>query len=161
MISYQWNIHWTIQSSFVFIIMLWFTSPQHLTLWHWRRSIQSCRKFDWLAFCCRSEACSTYRSPTERYCWCNCYDHSHSVSRCKSSCQPWVHVLILSVQVCGYVMSDDADVVKLVSIVMPLVASFQISDGLAGSCGGSLRGQGTFHLSCFADRKWMRAVDMF
>lgn len=39
-------------------------------------------------------------------------------------------------------MSDDIDVVKLVSVVMPLVASFQIADGLAGSCGGSLRGQG-------------------
>lgn len=39
-------------------------------------------------------------------------------------------------------MSDDRDVVKLVSVVMPLVASFQIADGLAGSCGGSLRGQG-------------------
>lgn len=25
---------------------------------------------------------------------------------------------------------------------MPLVASFQVADGLAGSCGGVLRGQG-------------------
>lgn len=39
-------------------------------------------------------------------------------------------------------MSDDVDVVELVSVVMPFVASFQIADGLAGSCGGSLRGQG-------------------
>jgi hypothetical protein len=30
----------------------------------------------------------------------------------------------------------------LVSQVMPLVASFQVADGLAGSCGGVLRGQG-------------------
>lgn len=32
--------------------------------------------------------------------------------------------------------------VYLVSKVMPLVASFQVADGLAGSCGGVLRGQG-------------------
>ncbi|KAF5354556.1 hypothetical protein D9758_011209 [Tetrapyrgos nigripes] len=54
--------------------------------------------------------------------------------------------LIACRDVCGYVMSDDAEVVKLVSVVMPLVASFQISDGLAGSCGGSLRGLGRQHL---------------
>ncbi|KAF5345125.1 hypothetical protein D9757_013874 [Collybiopsis confluens] len=46
----------------------------------------------------------------------------------------------------GYLMSDDQDVVHLVSAVMPFVASFQIADGLAGSCGGSLRGQGRQHL---------------
>jgi len=46
----------------------------------------------------------------------------------------------------GYLMSDDVYVVELVSVVMPLVASFQIADGLAGSCGGSLRGQGRQHL---------------
>lgn len=34
----------------------------------------------------------------------------------------------------------------LVSKVMPLVASFQVADGLAGSCGGVLRGQGRQHL---------------
>lgn len=42
----------------------------------------------------------------------------------------------------GYFFSDDKDVVLLVSEVMPLVASFQVADGLAGSCGGVLRGQG-------------------
>jgi len=36
--------------------------------------------------------------------------------------------------------------VRLVSQVMPLVASFQVADGLAGSCGGVLRGQGRQHL---------------
>lgn len=35
----------------------------------------------------------------------------------------------------------------LVSKVMPLVASFQVADGLAGSCGGVLRGQGMRHYS--------------
>ena len=45
-------------------------------------------------------------------------------------------------QVFGYLFSDDEAVVKLVSKVMPLVASFQVADGLAGSCGGVLRGQG-------------------
>jgi MATE family multidrug resistance protein len=29
---------------------------------------------------------------------------------------------------------------------MPLVASFQVADGLAGACGGVLRGQGRQHL---------------
>ncbi|KAI0087217.1 MATE efflux family protein [Irpex rosettiformis] len=46
----------------------------------------------------------------------------------------------------GKIFSDDTDVVKLVSKVMPLVASFQVADGLAGSCGGVLRGQGRQHL---------------
>lgn len=46
----------------------------------------------------------------------------------------------------GYIFSDDEDVVQLVSKVMPLVASFQIADGLANSCGGVLRGQGRQHL---------------
>ncbi|KAI3600723.1 mate efflux family protein [Moniliophthora roreri] len=54
--------------------------------------------------------------------------------------------LMIFKDVCGYVMSDDDSVVRLVSKVMPLVASFQISDGLAGSCGGGLRGQGRQHL---------------
>ncbi|KAH7910461.1 MOP flippase [Hygrophoropsis aurantiaca] len=46
----------------------------------------------------------------------------------------------------GYIYSDDEDVVVLVSKVMPLVASFQIADGLANACGGILRGQGRQHL---------------
>lgn len=63
-------------------------------------------------------------------------------------------------QIYGYIFSDDEDVVRLVAKVMPLVASFQVrsctsprsvlliysslqvADGLAGSCGGVLRGQG-------------------
>lgn len=49
-------------------------------------------------------------------------------------------------QVYGFLFSEDVDVVKLVAAVMPLVASFQIADGLAGSCGGVLRGQGTVQL---------------
>ncbi|KAL7280218.1 hypothetical protein ACG7TL_006637 [Trametes sanguinea] len=55
-------------------------------------------------------------------------------------------VLIATKDVFGYLYSDDDDVVRLVSKVMPLVASFQIADGLAGSCGGVLRGQGRQHL---------------
>ncbi|KAF8232184.1 MOP flippase [Tricholoma matsutake] len=46
----------------------------------------------------------------------------------------------------GYVFSEDVDVVRLVSRVMPYVASFQIADGLVGSCGGVLRGQGRQHI---------------
>ncbi|KAL4252699.1 multi antimicrobial extrusion (MATE) family protein [Abortiporus biennis] len=55
-------------------------------------------------------------------------------------------VMIATKDVFGYIFSDDIDVVHLVSKVMPLVASFQIADGLAGSCGGVLRGQGRQHL---------------
>lgn len=52
-------------------------------------------------------------------------------------------------QVFGYLFSNDDAVVHLVSQVMPLVASFQVADGLAGSCGGVLRGQGRQHLGAF------------
>ncbi|KAI0343818.1 MATE efflux family protein [Trametopsis cervina] len=55
-------------------------------------------------------------------------------------------VLIATKDAFGKIFSDDTDVVRLVSRVMPLVASFQIADGLAGSCGGVLRGQGRQHL---------------
>ncbi|CCM05438.1 uncharacterized protein FIBRA_07657 [Fibroporia radiculosa] len=55
-------------------------------------------------------------------------------------------VLTATRNVFGYLVSDDEAVVALVSKVMPLVASFQIWDGLAGSCGGVLRGQGRQHL---------------
>jgi len=54
--------------------------------------------------------------------------------------------MIATKDVYGYIFSDDEDVVRLVSKVMPLVASFQVADGLAGSCGGVLRGQGRQHL---------------
>jgi Na+-driven multidrug efflux pump len=56
----------------------------------------------------------------------------------------------MTLQVYGYLFSDDVDVVKLVGQVMPLVASFQVADGLAGSCGGVLRGQGTIQQFIFA-----------
>jgi MATE family multidrug resistance protein len=50
-------------------------------------------------------------------------------------------------QIFGYLFSDDEDVVELVSLILPLVASFQIADGLAASCGGVLRGQGIWVLT--------------
>jgi len=46
----------------------------------------------------------------------------------------------------GYLFTDDEATVRLVAKVMPLVASFQVADGLAGSCGGVLRGQGRQHV---------------
>jgi len=55
-------------------------------------------------------------------------------------------IMMASRNVFGYLFSDDAAVVALVARVLPLVASFQIADGLAGSCGGILRGQGRQHL---------------
>ncbi|KAF7431120.1 hypothetical protein PC9H_006840 [Pleurotus ostreatus] len=54
--------------------------------------------------------------------------------------------MLLTKDVFGYMFSDDEHVVTLVARVMPLVASFQIADGLAGACGGVLRGQGRQHL---------------
>ena len=56
-------------------------------------------------------------------------------------------------QVFGLLFSDDRDVVLLVSKVMPLVASFQVADGLAGSCGGVLRGQGNIISASLMDHK--------
>ncbi|KAJ5745323.1 hypothetical protein N7520_010505, partial [Penicillium odoratum] len=44
------------------------------------------------------------------------------------------------------IFNNDPRVVELVSEIMPLVALFQIADGLNGSCGGSLRGMGRQHL---------------
>jgi MATE family multidrug resistance protein len=44
------------------------------------------------------------------------------------------------------VFSDDLQVIKLTAEVMPYVALFQIADGLNGSCGGVLRGQGRQHI---------------
>ncbi|KAI8978868.1 MOP flippase [Trametes punicea] len=58
-------------------------------------------------------------------------------------------ILVATKDVFGYLYSDDREVATLVSKVMPLVASFQIADGLAGSCGGVLRGQGRQHLGAF------------
>ncbi|KAG0361028.1 mate-domain-containing protein [Gamsiella multidivaricata] len=49
----------------------------------------------------------------------------------------------------GRLFSEDADVVKTVAMVLPLVALFQISDGLAGVGGGVLRGVGLQHLGAY------------
>ncbi|KAJ5761225.1 Multi antimicrobial extrusion protein [Penicillium odoratum] len=44
------------------------------------------------------------------------------------------------------IFNKDPRVAELVSEIMPLVAVFQIADGLNGSCGGSLRGMGRQHI---------------
>ncbi|KAF9133355.1 hypothetical protein BGW39_009952 [Mortierella sp. 14UC] len=49
----------------------------------------------------------------------------------------------------GRLFSDDVDVVATVAMVLPLVALFQISDGLAGVGGGVLRGVGLQHLGAY------------
>lgn len=46
----------------------------------------------------------------------------------------------------GRLFNSDERVVSLVADVIPYVALFQIADGLNGSCGGSLRGQGRQHV---------------
>ena len=44
------------------------------------------------------------------------------------------------------IFNNDVDVVKLTAEVLPFVALFQIADGLACSCSGSLRGMGRQHI---------------
>ncbi|KAI1331745.1 mate-domain-containing protein [Xylariaceae sp. FL0255] len=58
-------------------------------------------------------------------------------------------ILMSTKDVFGKLFNDDERVVKLVGQVMPLVALFQIADGLNGSCGGVLRGMG---------RQWVGAL---
>lgn len=58
-------------------------------------------------------------------------------------------VLMGTKDVFGRLFNDDDGVVALVARVMPLVALFQIADGLNGSCGGALRGMG---------RQWVGAA---
>ncbi|OJJ78440.1 MATE family efflux transporter [Aspergillus glaucus CBS 516.65] len=47
--------------------------------------------------------------------------------------------------------NDDDRVVSLTAEVLPLVALFQIADGLNGSCGGSLRGMGRQHVGALVN----------
>ncbi|EYE91751.1 MATE family efflux transporter [Aspergillus ruber CBS 135680] len=47
--------------------------------------------------------------------------------------------------------NDDDRVVRLTAEVLPLVAMFQIADGLNGSCGGSLRGMGRQHVGALVN----------
>ncbi|KAF9917360.1 hypothetical protein BX616_001262 [Lobosporangium transversale] len=49
----------------------------------------------------------------------------------------------------GRLFSEDADVVSTVAMVLPFVALFQISDGVAGVGGGVLRGVGLQHLGAY------------
>ncbi|CEI93196.1 hypothetical protein RMCBS344292_07435 [Rhizopus microsporus] len=42
----------------------------------------------------------------------------------------------------GYLFTSDEDVVALVAKTMPLLALFQIADGVSGVCGGVIRGMG-------------------
>ncbi|KAF9290054.1 hypothetical protein BGZ68_008012 [Mortierella alpina] len=49
----------------------------------------------------------------------------------------------------GRLFSEDADVVSTVAMILPLVALYQISDGLAGVGGGVLRGVGLQHLGAY------------
>ncbi|KAF9573994.1 hypothetical protein BGW38_008362, partial [Lunasporangiospora selenospora] len=58
-------------------------------------------------------------------------------------------MLILFKDRWGRLFSDDADVVSTVAMILPLVALFQISDGLAGVGGGVLRGVGIQHLGAY------------
>ena len=58
-------------------------------------------------------------------------------------------ILLGTKDVFGRIFNDDERVVRVVSKIMPFVALYQIADGLNGSCGGVLRGQG---------RQWLGAL---
>ncbi|KAF9178618.1 hypothetical protein BGZ51_007616 [Haplosporangium sp. Z 767] len=58
-------------------------------------------------------------------------------------------MLIIFKERWGRLFSDDQDVVNTVAAILPLVALFQISDGLAGVGGGVLRGVGLQHLGAY------------
>lgn len=49
------------------------------------------------------------------------------------------------------IFNDDIRVIRLTAEVMPYVALFQIADGLNGSCGGALRGQGRQHIGAIVN----------
>ena len=49
------------------------------------------------------------------------------------------------------IFNDDQRVVEMTAAVMPFVALFQIADGLNGSCGGALRGQGRQHIGAIVN----------
>jgi len=55
-------------------------------------------------------------------------------------------MLLITRNYFGVLFSNDVEVINLVAKIMPLVASFQVADGLANACGGVLRGQGRQHL---------------
>ncbi|KAG0010200.1 hypothetical protein BGZ80_001692 [Entomortierella chlamydospora] len=63
---------------------------------------------------------------------------------CVNSC-----MLLIFKERWGRLFSEDVDVVATVAMVLPLVALFQISDGLAGVGGGVLRGVGLQHLGAY------------
>lgn len=51
----------------------------------------------------------------------------------------------------GYLFTDDAEVVALVSSVVPLLSLFEIFDCTAAVCGGILRGMGRQSIGAFVN----------
>lgn len=63
-----------------------------------------------------------------------------------------VLVVLMGVKdVYAKIFNDDIRVIQLTAEVMPYVALFQIADGLNGSCGGALRGQGRQHIGAIVN----------
>jgi len=60
-------------------------------------------------------------------------------------------ILMAVKDVYAKIFNDDIRVIKLTADVMPYVALFQIADGLNGSCGGALRGQGRQHIGAIVN----------
>ncbi|KAF8986866.1 hypothetical protein BGZ52_007301 [Haplosporangium bisporale] len=58
-------------------------------------------------------------------------------------------MLILFKDSWGKLFSEDTDVITTVAMILPLVALYQISDGIAGVGGGVLRGVGLQHLGAY------------
>ncbi|KZP03338.1 hypothetical protein FIBSPDRAFT_1055349 [Athelia psychrophila] len=67
--------------------------------------------------------------------------HPAPPSLTKYRLQGCFEVLMATKDSFGYFFSDDLAVAELVSQAMPLAASFQVADGLVGSCGSVLQGQ--------------------
>jgi len=55
-------------------------------------------------------------------------------------------VLLAAKENFARIFNNDEEVVRMTASVLPLVAIFQIGDGLSQSCGGSLRGMGRQHI---------------
>lgn len=90
--------------------------------------VYSCRKLDRIAQCACCEACQPYSRFFER-----CCRHSGPAKplgdKRRDTHPPYMLNYFLTYpfqQSFGYLFTDDVDVVRLVSKVMPLVASFQV-----------------------------------
>ncbi|KAK9480521.1 mate-domain-containing protein [Lipomyces japonicus] len=60
-------------------------------------------------------------------------------------------IMVLARNLYGRLFTDDPDVIAMTARIVPLVALFQIADGLNTSCSGSLRGMGRQHVGAIVN----------